>query len=508
MRGTGEIATLIRDFAWSATSLGALETWSKELVALVNVILASPLPMQLYWGSDLVLIYNDAARPIASTKHPGALGASANHVWREAWHIVGPEVESVLATGQSVSRENVLVPIEQDGQLTDLYWTYAYSAAYEGDRIRGVLLVCANVTDAVKNRAVLKATADRLDDVLSATSDAIFSLDQSWRFTFINPRCYQVMERGEDVLGTTVWESFPATVYEGSPFLKHYHRAMYERVSGSFEAFYPEPLNVWLSISAHPTGEGISVFFRDVTEDKNREKLLIRTEKLAAVGRMAAAISHEINNPLEAITNLLYIARTEPDAAKVQAYLDDADRELRRVGNIVNQTLRFHRQASNPTRMFCEELISSVLTMYESRLRNAGIEVSKRERSTRPVEVYEGDIRQVLNNLIGNALDAMPKDGRLLLRSREGTDWRTGRTGLLLTIADTGAGIAAQNQEHIFDAFFTTKGIGGSGLGLWVSSEIVERHQGRLLFRSSQGSQFHGTVFTMFLPFEGKPLPT
>ena len=181
------------------------------------------------------------------------------------------------------------------------------------------------------------------------------------------------------MLGTTVWESFPATVYEGSPYLKHYYSAMFEGISGSFEAFYPEPLNIWLSISAQPTDEGITVFYRDITEDKQRERLLIRAEKLAAVGRMAASISHEINNPLEAVTNLLYIARTETDLGKVQSYLDDADRELRRVGNIVNQTLRFHRQPSNPTKVSCIDLISSVLSMYESRLRNAAIQVRKEE---------------------------------------------------------------------------------------------------------------------------------
>ena len=501
------MADLVRGYPWQSTRLGPIDTWSKELLALVNVVLSSPLPMLVCWGSDLILLYNDAARPMASTKHPHALGGRADQVWEQAWRIIGPEVERVLRTGESVSHEGALVPFIEDGELRDSQWNYSFSPAYEEGLIAGTLLVCANVTEDLKSRQALRVAADRLDRALGATTDAIFSLDRDWRFTFINPRAYEVIGKGSEVLGTNIWESFPGTVYEGSPYLENYHHAMLGGVTDPFEAFYPEPLNVWLSIAAHPTEEGITVSFRDVTKDKEREKLLIRTEKLAAVGRMAASISHEINNPLEAVTNLLYIARTERDLTKVRAYLDNAERELRRVGHIVNQTLRFHRQPSNPTTLSCIDLISSVLNMYESRLQNASIGVSKRKRATKPVEVYEGDIRQVLNNLIGNALDAMPNGGRLIVRSRDATDWKTGRAGLVITIADNGSGIAPGIRQRVFEAFFTTKGIGGSGLGLWVSSEIIERHQGRIRFRSSLGER-HGTVFSMFLPFEGRPLPT
>ena len=506
--GDGEMARLVRAFHWDRTSLGVIESWSKELLSLVNVSLASPMPMLLYWGPDLLLIYNDAARAILSGKHPNVLGSAAALAWKEAWHLVGEEFAAVLSSGQSVHHESVLVPVEQDGVLQQLFWDYSCSPAYEDGKIAGLLVVCTDVTEAINDRAALKSTADQLDRVLGTTSDAIFSLDRAFRFTFINPRAYQVMGHGPEILGSVLWETFPGTVYNGSPYVEHYSRAMHEQIPGSFEAYYPEPLNVWLYITAHPTEEGITVFFRDITDQKKREKVLIRTEKLAAVGRMAAAISHEINNPLEAITNLLYLARREQDSSKLHAYLDDADRELRRVGNIVNQSLRFHRQASNPTEVTCVDLFSTVLSMYESRLSNARIKVEKRKRAGRPVAVYEGDIRQVLNNLVANALDAMPGGGRLLVRSRDATDWPTGRRGLVLTVADTGSGIDPDNKEHLFEPFFTTKGIGGSGLGLWVSSEIVQRHGGRLQVRSKCGTTQHGTVFTIFLPFDSTPLPT
>jgi PAS domain S-box-containing protein len=244
----------------------------------------------------------------------------------------------------------------------------------------------------------------------------------------------------------------------------------------------------------------------ETTHQKRAELALIQSEKLAAVGRMASSIAHEINNPLESVTNLIYIARQQAIMPEVQQILDLADQELRRVSIIANQTLRFHKQASSPREISCTDLYSTVLSLFEGRLKNSAIRVEKRKRAARTVACFEGDIRQVLNNLVGNAIDAMSANptstSRLFLRSREATDWRTGRRGLTLTIADTGAGMSPETRAHVFEAFFTTKGINGTGLGLWISAEIVERHMGRLLLRSSQNPAHHGTVFTLFLPFQ------
>ncbi|HEX3373913.1 MAG TPA: ATP-binding protein, partial [Edaphobacter sp.] len=232
-------------------------------------------------------------------------------------------------------------------------------------------------------------------------------------------------------------------------------------------------------------------------------KALMQTEKLAAVGRLASSIAHEINNPLESVTNLLYLARETAWNPETREYLEIADRELRRVSVIANQTLRFHKQSSRPQWITSEELISSALSVYQGRLVNSSVQVEKRIRAARAVFCFEGEIRQVLSNLIINAIDAMhPHGGRLLMRSREGTDWKTGRKGLIITVADTGSGMSPDTATRIFEPFFTTKEIGGTGLGLWVSHEIVERHGGTLAVRSSPRPGRSGTVFTLFLPFE------
>ena len=240
-----------------------------------------------------------------------------------------------------------------------------------------------------------------------------------------------------------------------------------------------------------------------MTERHQAMDALLVTEKLAAVGRLSAAIAHEINNPLESVTNLLYLARNAENDLANREYLALADRELRRVSNIATQTLRFHKQQSAPKEVAPGDLFESVLSIQQGRLVNGAVSVTQEFRTNLPVLCREGEIRQVLNNLVGNAIDAMPQQGgRLFLRSKRSRDWKTGRIGTIFTVADTGSGIPTEHLRQIFDAFFTTKGIGGTGLGLWVTQEIVTRHRGRLSVRSSTCPRRSGTVFTLFLPAE------
>jgi two-component system NtrC family sensor kinase len=238
----------------------------------------------------------------------------------------------------------------------------------------------------------------------------------------------------------------------------------------------------------------------NLIENKRTLAALIQSEKLAAVGRLASSMAHEINNPLEAITNLLYLCRNRAILPDVQQWLEQAELELRRISIIANQTLRFHHQSTLPQQVSCLSLFAPTLDLYEARLRNAGIRVEKRKRANDLVECYEGDIRQVLSNLITNAIDAMPTGGRLLVRSRQGTHGPTGRKGLFLTVADTGNGIDPETQKRIFEAFFSTKGNNGAGLGLWMSTQILNRHHGAIRIRSTRARGKSGTVAVLFLP--------
>ena len=240
----------------------------------------------------------------------------------------------------------------------------------------------------------------------------------------------------------------------------------------------------------------------EIAAQKRAEAALIESEKLADLGRMASSIAHEINNPLEHVSNLLYLMHQFDNHAEVQTMLDLAEQELRRVVDIASQTLRFQRAALTPRAVTCTHLFTTVIDMYRARVKTARINVHKRKRADRPLVCLEGDVRQVLNNLVGNAIDAMPDGGSLFLRSREANEERTGRHGLCFTVADTGCGMTRETKQNVFKAFFTTKGNTGSGLGLWISAEIMQRHHGSIRIRSSQCARHRGTVVTLFLPYE------
>jgi PAS domain S-box-containing protein len=240
----------------------------------------------------------------------------------------------------------------------------------------------------------------------------------------------------------------------------------------------------------------------DVTQVRLQDEALRRSEKLAAVGQLASSIAHEINNPLESITNLLYLIRQSESMEDVRHYTTLAQGELARVTEITLQTLRFNRQHSKPTEVDMAELLHTVVAMYTGRLLVRHIDADMKLRASPRVLSLEGEIRQVVNNLVRNALDAMGSGGRLLVRLHPQRDWRTGAKGVRLTVADTGEGISPEMKAHLFEPFQTTKEMTGTGLGLWVSKGIVDKHCGRIWTRTRRG-QSHGTVFAVWLPVDG-----
>jgi len=630
------MASLVRAYDWASTSLGPIESWSIELLTIVNLTLCSPSPARTMWGPDFILIYNDAYRPIPGPRHPWALGKSAKEVYGESWPTVGPLLEKAYATGETLFYERFRVPLPSENGVRETFLNYSFNTIFENGKIAGLFGHIHDVTNEVRAEEQRDAIARSLQQVQAATTDGILAIDRDWRITYLNQSASRLLEPSGTIIGTNFWESFPHTIYPGSPYVEYYNRAMDERVGGSFDAYYPEPLNAWYSVLAQPTEDGIVLFFRDVTQQRadqenlrlqseraerqrseietlyrtapiglalfdtkdfrylrlndrqaaffglkpeqvvgrtltemapieglrelfeqvargepvinyplegtlvndpddyrywnvsyfpvyaadgsiqaitaasleitaqrKAESALLQSEKLAVVGRLASSIAHEINNPLEAVTNLLYLAQNSNDLAEIKEFLAITERELRRVSAIANQTLRFHKQASSPQAVTAASLFDSVLSIYQGRTINTGVQIDRRDRTTTSIRCFDGEIRQVISNLFCNALEAVtPGAGRILLRSREATHWCTGERGLVFTIADTGVGMDPETIDRIFKPFFTTKSVTGTGLGLWVSKEIVDRHHGFLRVRTSQDPHHHGSVFTLFLPFK------
>jgi len=265
----------------------------------------------------------------------------------------------------------------------------------------------------------------------------------------------------------------------------------------------------WLA-SAYPVRPSaqqvrwVGVIVLDASQRKHDEDALRKTEKLAATGRLAASVAHEINNPLEAITNLLFLLRNFCDLQDPALnYVVMAEHEARRIAEITQQTLRFYRQSTLPARANLAELLDSVLSLYQGRLNTLSIQVERDYDPQLDLFCFAGEIRQVFANLVGNAIDASSEGGRLAIRAFPSRNWKEPEnTGVRFTVADTGTGMEPSVRERIFEAFFTTKDVTGTGLGLWVSHGIIAKHHGLVHVRSraAQPGRRSGTVFQVFLP--------
>lgn len=245
---------------------------------------------------------------------------------------------------------------------------------------------------------------------------------------------------------------------------------------------------------------------RTLTPEQERQEVALRRlEKLAAVGQEASTIAHEINNPLESLTNLLYLMKLSDSMDEVQGYVATAQQELSRVTEITLQTLRFHRHVSRPAAADLGSLVRSLMTLHASRMLLRKVVVEWRVRDAPGVICLEGEIRQVLNNLIRNALDAMSGPGTLWIRVAPVCEAVGSREGVRLTVADNGEGIPQEMAGRLFELFQTTKEKTGTGVGLWVSRGIVEKHGGTIRARSrrtDESGRRSGTVFSVWLPVE------
>jgi PAS domain S-box-containing protein len=246
---------------------------------------------------------------------------------------------------------------------------------------------------------------------------------------------------------------------------------------------------------------GVVMVFRDVTLEKHAQDVMHKAEKLAAAGRLAATVAHEINNPLEAVGNLIYIVRHTPNLPEeVQGYLHMAEQELDRVSHITRQTLGFYRDSSERAPVQVRAVVESVMKLYDNKMKSKQIAVELNIAECPPVNGLQGELKQLVANLVSNAADAVGNDGRIRISVVPAA--RAQGNGVEVRVADSGPGVATENRARIFEPFFTTKQDVGTGLGLWVSKEIAARHGGSIEISSDKDKDLGGAVFTVFLPFE------
>ena len=361
-------------------------------------------------------------------------------------------------------------------------------------------------------RTLQRQTADRLRQALDAAQLGTWSWDRASDLLDLDERAADLFhaEPHVPVSRTALRQRIVATEDQAytTDALQHFLES-----GGLYSAEYrvdsPDGVQTWVSASGNatfaPNGTdiiGMVGTVQDITTRKTQENALRQSEKLAATGRLAATIAHEINNPLEAVTNLIYLSRTDPEVPQpVQRLLETADTELARVAQIAQQTLGFYRDTTRPIEIRLNDLLHSVVDLFERKMISRKITCTLDLEPDLCINGLQGEIRQVFSNLIVNAIDAFtyaptPKPGRIHIR---GHHLRGRRDAVSILICDEGAGISAAARQRIFSPFFTTKLSVGTGLGLWVTRGFVEKQGGSINFRSHTEPP-SGTIFRVYLP--------
>lgn len=383
-----------------------------------------------------------------------------------------------------------------------LRWFYC-----KGLRRAGETRMLGIVQDVTARKSAAE-TSQRLAAIVEFSNDAIVGKDLNGIVTSWNRSAERIFGfTAAEMIGQPILKIIPRELWQDeTTILSTIARG--ERIE-HFETIrlHKNGSRIEVSLTVSPIKDesgktvGAAKIARDITQIKRAEHALRTSEKLASVGRLAATVAHEINNPLEAITNLIYLAKNATDSGEVREYLASAEEEMERVFHITKQTLGFYRETKGAATVRLGSLVTSLLPVFSSRIRNKGIKVLPEIRDDSELCAVPGEIRQVAANLLNNSIDALEHGGRIRVRVSRGAQWRRGRRpGIRLTVADTGSGIPREARSKLFEPFFTTKKDTGTGLGLWVCRSIVENHGGSIQVRSSRVPGRSWTVFSIFLP--------
>ena len=383
---------------------------------------------------------------------------------------------------------------------------YAPDGTFEG-YLGGCLDIHEQKQAAEKINAAF-VVSQRLAAIVESSNDAIVSKDLNGIVTSWNPAAERIFGyTPEEMIGHSIRKVIPPELQDDEErILASMSRG--ERI----EHFQTVRLTksgkrIDVSLTISPVKDqsgrivGAAKIARDITEQKKAEHALRTSEKLASVGKLAATVAHEVNNPLEAVTNLVYLAKERAIRDDVRQFLADAERELDRVSHITKQTLGFYRDTTKPSAVRVGELLKPLIAVFGSRSRNKGVEIFPEILDDPKVYAVAGEIRQLIANLMSNSIDAVQTGGQIRIR----VSGHRGRTtepmaGVRITIADSGAGISSEDRQHLFEPFFTTKKEVGTGLGLWVCKNIVDKHHGSIRVKSNVAPGRSWTAFSVFLP--------
>jgi PAS domain S-box-containing protein len=455
-----------------------------------------------------IVSWNRAAERLFGYTAAEMIGQSILRLVPPDRHAEEKEIVAKLRRGERIEHFDT-VRMRKDGSLVPVSATISPVRDASG-RIVGASKIVRDVSVRHENqesRFQLAAIVDSADDAI--VSKNLQGIVQTWNEGARRTFGYTA----EEMVGQSILRLIPEDMYhEEDEILARIRRGErtehYETIRRRKDGEHIQ-VSVTISPIRDETGRiiGASKIARDISDRKRMERLLIDAEKLAANGRMAASIAHEINNPLESLMNLIYLARQNSEhGSKTWQYLSTAEEELERVSQIARQTLGYYRDTGRPTALYMHQLIQNVLTVYQSKLISSNISVDAKFDDTREIVVRKGEMLQVFSNVIANAIDAMSRGGTLTIRT--GIAKRGQSEGVEVSISDTGTGIDTAHLQRVFEPFFTTKREIGTGIGLWVARQLIGKRGGEISMTSSVEPGATGTQVSIFLPFETQTAPS
>lgn len=526
------MAARCRAFDWSKTPLGPVDSWSQSLRTIVSTMLASRHPMFLWWGPELTQIYNDGYKPSFGTsgRDITALGARGHEHWEEIWPIIGPQIEGVLTKGEATWHEDQLVPIERNGKVEDVYWTYGYSPAFDDDgTIAGVLVVVqettARVVAAAEHERLLReleTERQRLAYVFQK-APAFLAVMRGKEHVFeLANAAYQQLVGHRELIGLRLEEALPEIVPQGfvgllddvletgRPFIGREVMVQIQREPGaSLEDHYLDFTYLPL-VEADGTRSGVIAHGFDVTQHVLTRREVERAREMAEHANRAksdflAIMSHELRTPLNAIggyAELLEMGVHGPVTPEQMGAIDRIRRSQRHLLGLINGVLNYTRVEAGVVQYDVEDiLLSDALTaceaLIEPQLKAKELVFSSSECDGGLAVRADGEkLQQILLNLLTNAVKFTPPGGRIGIGCRD-----EGET-VVIDVSDTGRGIAEDQLSRVFEPFVQvdvsfTRTQEGVGLGLAISRDLARGMGGELSLTSKLGE---GSTFSLTLP--------